>query len=135
MHATQHRNRSTIIDRLDDLRRKFQPEVRLPLSYLNRVFAGRPPIDIADIGESLSAQQLLREALRGKADGPGNLYNAHGGCFEGPVCGHHSRNVQETSRARQCNAADEPAPGLNDWHWKLPFFVAHAFSSRLSSSR
>src|SRR5215472_13472111 len=84
MHATQHRNRSTIIDRLDDLRRKFQPEVRLPLSYLNRVFAGRPPIDIMDIGESLSAQQLLREALRGKADGPGNLYNPHSGCFEGP---------------------------------------------------
>jgi hypothetical protein len=59
MHAAQHRNRSTIIDRLDDLSRKFQREVRLPLSDLHRVFAGRPPIDIADIGESLCAQQLL----------------------------------------------------------------------------
>jgi hypothetical protein len=30
MHAAQHRNRATIIDRLDDLGRKFQPKVRLP---------------------------------------------------------------------------------------------------------
>src|SRR5262249_50089814 len=92
----------------------------LSLSDLNRVFAGRPPIDIADIGEPLSAQQLLREILRGKADGPGDLYKAHSCCFGGSFCGRHSRVVQEAGRARQCYAADEPASGLDDRHWNLP---------------
>src|SRR5262245_4742816 len=122
MHAAQHRNRSTIIDRLDDLRRKFQPEVCLRLSDLNRVFARRPSIDIADIGESLSAQQPLREALRGETDGPGNLYQAHSGIFGGPLCG-HLRNAQEAGCAGQCNAARELASGLNDRHWKTSSFL------------
>src|SRR5262249_52931261 len=111
-----------------------QPEVRLPLSDLSRVFAGRPPIDIANTGESLCAQQILREALRGNADGPGISYNPHSGCFEDPLCGRQSRDVQEAGRARQCNAADEPASVLDDRHWKPPLtLVAHPFSSRLSS--
>src|SRR5215831_16282206 len=99
MHAAQHRNRSTIIDRLDDLRRKFQREVRLPLSDLSREFAGLPRIDIAYIGESLCAQELLGEVLRGNADPP-ELYHAHSGCFEATLCAGHVRDMQEASRAR-----------------------------------
>src|SRR6516162_4485350 len=131
MHAAQHRNRPTIVDRLDDPRRKFQREIRLPLSDLSRVFGGRRPIDIADIGESLCAQQILREGFRGNADSPADPYNAHSGCFEGPVCGRYLRDVREAGRPRQCNAADEPAPGLSDRHWNPPLFSgAHPFSSR-----
>jgi hypothetical protein len=43
MHATQHRNRSAGIDRLDDLRREFQREIRFAVSDLLREFAGWPP--------------------------------------------------------------------------------------------
>src|SRR5262249_7113391 len=112
------------------LRREFQGEVRFAVSDLLREFAGWPRLDITDIGESLRAQQLLGDILRGDADA-GDLHNAHGGSFEGSLCARHSRDVQEAGSAGQCNAVDERASGLCRRHWKPPSPLAITPSARV----
>jgi len=68
MHPAQHRERSALIDGLDDPRREIQGEIRLAASDLLREFNGRPVVDVANLGKAFGAQQLLGEVLRSNAD-------------------------------------------------------------------
>ena len=100
MHAAQSRERSAAIDRLDERRRERQREIRFAVSNLLREFEGWPRIDIADIGKSLRAQQLLGNVLRRDADA-GDLHNTARGRFQRSFRGQHARRADKAGGAGQ----------------------------------
>jgi hypothetical protein len=77
--AGQHRYPLAGIDRLHALRGIERPKVAFAARELPEVFEIRP-IDIADIGKALGAQQVLGDVQRGYAEG--RLQNANGRRFE-----------------------------------------------------
>ena len=83
MHAGQNRQRFAGIDRRDKSGRTVQAEVDLAGGDFPQ--SNRGSIDIADIGETLCAQQSLGDVLRGDADTA--VRQPHRGRFEKPVRG------------------------------------------------
>jgi hypothetical protein len=75
MDARQHRKRLSGVDRGDRQRRIVQTKIELAVPDRPR-YLGRLYFNIVDIGETLGAQQLLRDVLGTDADAE-NFRKAH----------------------------------------------------------
>ena len=97
-HAGHERDRLAGIDGPDPVRRIIRIEI--DLAVRDRLSCARRPVHIADIGETLRAQQLLGDVLWGNADAR-TLREADGGRFERPLRSQRSRRADEARGAGQ----------------------------------
>ena len=89
MHAANHRDRCSGIDRPNVRDRKVQTDIHLapPHGFVHQ--RGVRHFDVADIGEALGAQQFVRGILWRKAQGR-HLRKANSSRFKGPFRGLYS---------------------------------------------
>src|SRR6516225_10567273 len=93
--AGQDRYRLAGIDPNDIRRRKVEAEIRLTGPYRVRGLSGRPRIDIADIGKTFGAEELLGHVYRGAAKSRCSR-EAQSRCFKGgPFGAQYSRRADE----------------------------------------
>ena len=128
-------DRAAGIDCRTHCERKFQREIRLRRAstrYRRRIRA--PCIDIADIGKSFRAQQLLGDILRSNADGRAcasrTVVVSSGSSAPAPA----ARAGQPAAPASD-RVAEKAASGLRSSALEASLVSCHAFSSRLSSSK
>src|SRR6266568_6686363 len=92
-------------------RSEVQCEIGFAASDLDRQVEGRSCINIADMGETLCAEQLLSDTLGSDANA-GEFQKTHGGCFEGLLRGQRSRSANEAPGADRRERGQKAASGL-----------------------